>query len=198
MKENFFIFNKQQRDIILRMNVTDSIELFEINNENVFQFLYALHKQHRIITVDTTLFQCSHFQGVIHLGVYQNVLSYKLQNRWMPLGTNYRLLGVYLSEHLGKDPFLFLGKPERKKPKITIIDLFFEMGLSEIGQRGVKDILLAEIIPPKKELALRKALKKAQTQKKYTVKEIFTKMPLSRVGDLTVSQFFGAEVFSKK
>lgn len=197
MGKGEFMFSDKQRELILKMEVDQMIELFSITNKNIADFLYALKKQQKNIILLTSVFHLSDSVKELEIGIHEGVLSYRKERQWQKLGENYRILGIYLSEHLNKNPFLFIEKPERKKPKVTIIDLFFEMSLSELGRTKVNDILSAEVIPPTKERALRKALDKAKPTKQYSVGEIFTKMPLSRVGNLTLSQFFGAEVFGK-
>jgi hypothetical protein len=199
MGRGTFHFNEKQKDLILRMEVPQMIEIFSITTKNVFDFLYALKIQSHPVILTAETFQLSGLSGEIVMGIHKDVLCYKQPNvEWTPLSENYRILGIYLSEHLGKDPFLFLDKPEKKKQKITIERLFFEMSLGQIGQTPLQDILFAEILPPAKERALKKAIEKRKTKKQYTVGEVFTRMPVSKVGQLTISQFFGAEVFGKK
>lgn len=195
MGKGTFSFNNNQRKLILGMNVPDMIELFSLTNENVGDFLYALHIQPKELALQAGAFQFSSFEGNRTVGVARGGLSFKDGRNWIPVSENYRILGVYISEHVHKDPFLFLQKPEIRKPKITIIDMFFEMSLSELGATAVDDLLRAEVIPAQKERALRRAVERLKKKKKYTVGEIFTKMPLSRVGNLSLSEFFGAEVF---
>jgi hypothetical protein len=213
MGRGTFHFNEKQKDLILRMEVPQMIEIFSLTYDNVADFLYALKIQPRCVIIHPATFQLTGFDHDIKVGIHNNILSFipaplttgveepqplGLLNRWGTLPENYRILGIYISEHLNKDPFLFLDKPEKKKPKITIEQLFFEMSLGQIGQTPLQDILFAEILPPAKERALKKAIEKRKTRKQYTVGEIFAGMPLSRVGRLTISEFFGAEVFGKK
>lgn len=198
MNQGIFRFNDQQRALILKMEVPEMIELFEVTNRNVADFLRALNKQPKTVWISSKAFELSESKEELAICIQDNVLSVEQEQRKSPLPENYRILGIYLSEHLEKNPFAFLTKPEKNKPKITIIDLFFEMSLSEIGKTPVQEVLHAEIIPPRKERALRKAMERSKTRRRYTVAEIFTKMPLSRVGNLTLSEFLGAEVWAKK
>ncbi len=198
MNQSIFSFNEKQRKLIQAMNVPDMIELFSLTNQNVGDFLYAMHREPKEVYISSAAFELSHFSYDIVVRIEKRLLSHKADGRWVPLGENYRILGIYLSEHLGKDPFLFLKKPEIKKPKLTMIDIFFEMSLSQLGQTAVTDLLQAEVLPPVKQRMLKKTLERSQAERSYTVSEIFTKMPLSRVGNLKVSQFFGAEVFPAK
>ncbi len=190
-------FGEKQRTLIHRMDVADMIELFSISYANVADFLYALHKQPKQIVINTRAFDLSEEEEEITVGIQRNVLSVFRTEGWVPLLNRYRLLGIYISEHLQKNPFLFNKKPENQKPRITIIDLFFEMSLSELGRTNMGDIMNAEVIPPRKERALRRAIERSKKRKQYTIAEIFTKMPLGRVGNLTLSEFFGAEVWGK-
>ena len=197
-KARKFVFNPEQRDLIQKIDVPSLIELFSLDISNVADFLFGLKKQPKEIRIPTKAFQlCMFDEEHIHVKIHQEILRILIDGVWHPAEGNYRILGVYVSEHLGQDPFLFLERPLKQKPKISIIDLFFEMSLTEIGKTSVGDLLEAEVIPRRKQLALKQALDNRRKRRQYTVGEIFTQMPLSRVGNLTLSEFFGAQVVGK-
>lgn len=199
--EQIDYFNGRQKKLLESLDIPLLMELFDLNITNIKLFLQKLHIIPKQIVLPVSVFKLHHIstQKYISIAIFHDVLSYDDHGKWKPLSLHeYKILGIFLSEHLRKDPFIFMEKSHERKPKMTIIELMFEMNISDLGKRKLSEILETEILPPRKHRAFTRTLEKMKQKRTYTVQEIFTKMPLSRVGNLTISEFFGAEVFQKR